>query len=627
MNVKRSLLYSALVAGVTGLASLSTPALAQDGLEAAESAAETASDDRRDRRRRTGRSNRNEEYSREIVDETAPGGIREEKVEKRSGPGAGRNVLPRKYRNIPRPQADQYVDAVPIPDRWRIMDNFYPGNLWDPYNNQNLIKGDVPLHDDWFVNVIAISDTVLEFRQVPTPVGVQSTRDPGSLDVLGATEQVTFNQNFPIEFVYYKGNTVFKPPDWEFRFTPVFNYNYTELEEITGVNANPDDEARRHDDHVGIQTLFVDKHLRNVSHRYDFDSLRVGIQPFSSDFRGFLFQDVPFGVRLFGTRDNNIFQYNLAWFRRLEKDTNSGLNDVTEDLRDDDVFIANVFWQDLGIKGFFSQGTIAYNRNREDSIFYDSNNFIQRPASIGQERPRTYDVYYLGYNGDGHIGRLNLTVSAYLALGEENNGVFNGENSDIEAFFFAAEPGIDFDWIRLRGSFLYGSGDDDPFDNKSTGFDAIFENPQFAGADTSYWIRQGVPLIGGGRVALQQRNGVLNSLESSKEHGQSNFTNPGVILVGGGVDLDILPEFRLSFNANYLAFAETEVLEVARAQSNVDEEIGYDLSAAIIWRPFMSQNIVVRLSYAQLIAGDGFQDLYGDEDDPYSILLNTTLTF
>ena len=127
--MKRSLLYCALAAGVTGLASLSTPALAQDGAEAAESATE-AREDRRNLRRRTGRSNRNEEYSREIVDETAPGGIREETVEKRTG--AGRNVLPRKYRNIPRPMEDQYVDSIPIPDRWRIIDNFYPGNMWDP---------------------------------------------------------------------------------------------------------------------------------------------------------------------------------------------------------------------------------------------------------------------------------------------------------------------------------------------------------------------------------------------------------------------------------------------------------------------------------------------------------------
>ena len=41
----------------------------------------------------------------------------------------------------------------------------------------------------------------------------------------------------------------------------------------------------------------------------------------------------PLGVRLFGTRDNNQWQYNLAWFRRIEKDTNSGLNDLGAALR------------------------------------------------------------------------------------------------------------------------------------------------------------------------------------------------------------------------------------------------------------------------------------------------------
>tara|TARA_R100000900_G_scaffold47653_1_gene38347 strand:+ start:27439 stop:29325 length:1887 start_codon:yes stop_codon:yes gene_type:complete len=575
----------------------------------------------RSTRRRAGGSNRDCTYRETTVDAETGEVTREVPVAARP-----RSVLPRRYSDIPRPTAEQFVEKVAIPDRWRIVNALgYADNWWDPYN-QNTIKGDRPIHDDWFFNVTAISDSVLEFREVPTPVGVQSTDRPGSLDVLGETEQYLFNQNVAVELVYYQGDTVFRPPDWEFRFTPVFNYNYTELDEILGVNADPGDGVTRNDNHVGIQAAFVDKHLRDVSDRYDFDSVRVGIQPFSSDFRGFLFQDAPFGVRLFGTRDNNRFQYNLAWFRRMEKDTNSGLNDVSEDLRDDDVFVANLYWQDFPQLGFFSQASLIYNRNREDAVFYDTNDFIQRPASVGEERLREYDVWYLGYNGDGHFGRLNLTTSFYAAFGEEEDAVFSGRESDIEAFFFAAEPSMDFDWIRARLSFLYGSGDDDPFDGKSEGFDAIFENPQFAGADTSYYIRQGLPLIGGGRVALSQRNGVLNSLRSSKEHGQSNFTNPGIILAGGGVDMDLLPELRLSLNANYLAFAETGVLEVARQQANVDSEIGVDLSAAVIWRPFMSQNVVVRVSYAQMLAGQGYKDLYGDED-PYSLLCNVILTF
>ncbi len=559
----------------------------------------------------------------------APGtgsSVRTQTVVKDAGSGV-KEYVARRFSPVPKPSVEQFVAAVPIPDRWRIVDALgYEDNWWDPYN-QNTIKGDKPIHDDWFFNITAISDTVYEFRDVPTPVGGQTTDAAGSLDVLGNVQQGFWNQNTAVEFVYYKGDTVFRPPDWEYRFIPVFNYNAVRLGETLGTNANPAVGRLREDNHVGIQTLFVDRHLRNVSDRYDFDSVRVGIQPFSSDFRGFLFQDVPFGVRLFGNRNNNKYQYNLAWFRRLEKDTNSGLNDLSESWRDDDVFVANVYLQDKPRLGFFSQFSLIYNRNREsEKPFYDTNQFIQRPASLGQERLRDYDVYYLGYSGDGHFGRLNLTTSLYLAFGEEQDSVFTNSVSDIEAYFIAAEPSIDFDWIRVRGSLLYGSGDDDPYDGKSQGFDAIFENPQFAGADTSYWIRQGVPLIGGGRVALSQRNGILNSLRSSKEHGQSNFTNPGVLLAGLGTDMDILPELRLSLNANYLAFADTSVLEVARAQAGIDRHIGYDLSASLTYRPFMTQNVVVRLSYAQLLSGNGYQQLFGD-DDPVSVLLNAVLTF
>jgi hypothetical protein len=528
---------------------------------------------------------------------------------------------------VPRPGLTDYVDRVPLPDRWRIVNTLgYPDNWWDPYN-QNTIKGDRPIHDDWFFNLGILSDTVVEIRDVPTPVGGNSTGAPGQIDVFGATDQWAAVQNLAMEFVYYKGDTVFRPPDWEFRFTPVFNVNHVELDEILGVDVNPRHGEDRTDEHVGIQAAFVDKHLRNVSDRYDFDSIRFGIQPFSSDFRGFLFQDNQLGVRLFGNRDNNIFQYNLAWFRRLEKDTNSGLNDLGKSLRDDDVIAANLYWQDFPRKGFISQATVLHNSNREDDDFhYDENGFIQRPASIGGERPRSYEITYLGLNGDGHFGRINLTVSAYLALGESDPGTFVDRKTDVAAGFAAAEVSMDFSWIRPRLSLLYASGDEDPYDDEDNGFDAIFENPQFAGADTSYWIRQAVPLVGGGRVSLSGRNALLPALRSSKEEGQSNFTNPGLWLVGAGVDLDVLPELRVSANWNYLRFDRTEVLEAARNQAPIDEEIGHDVSLALTYRPFMSQNVVLRASWARLLPGDGWDDLFPDEDADY-ILLNLVLAY
>jgi hypothetical protein len=529
---------------------------------------------------------------------------------------------PNKVSPIPRPGLNDYTESVPMPDRWRIVDTLGYQNRWyDPYN-RNTLKADAPVYgDDWFFNVSVISDTFYELREVPTAVGAITTDKPGGNDVFGSSDQWSISQNVSTEFVYYKGNTVFKPPDWEFRVTPVVAYNYLEVEEVQTVNADARRGKTRDDVFVGLQAAFIDKHLRNVSDNFDFDSFRIGIQPFSSDFRGFLFQDNQLGARLFGTRGNNKWQYNLAYFRRLEKDTNSGLNDVGDPLRKDDVIVANLYRQDFPVLGFTSQVTVLYNRNREDDeVRLNKNNIIERPASLGLEQLRKYDVGYVGYNGDGHFGRMNLTTSVYYAFGKEEPGVFVNREIDISALFAAAEISVDYDWIRPRLSVLYGSGDDDPFDDEANGFDAVFENPQFAGADTSYYIRQAIPLIGGGKVALATRNGVLNNLRSSKEEGQSNFTNPGVMLAGLGVDMDLMPTLRLTLNANSIWFEDPTVVEVVRNQGPIDKHIGYDVSASVTWRPLMSQNIVVRAAYATLIPEDGFDALFQDEDAGYFML-------
>ena len=135
-----------------------------------------------------------------------------------------------------------------------------------------------------------------------------------------------------------------------------------------------------------------------------------------------------------------------------------------------------------------------------------------------------------------------------------------------------------------------------------------------------------VPLIGGGRVALSGQNGLLNSMRPNKGQGQSNFTNPGIVLAGIGADLDLTPKWRLSLNANQLWFADTAVLESARNQGGVDSDIGQDLSLSAIWRPLTSQNIVIRLAASTLVPGAGYENLYGSET-PYSIFANLVFAY
>ena len=584
-------------------------------------------------------------------------------IDDRRRPGVPQHELPDPVNQVnpgairsPPPEAFP-AEHVAIPDRWRLIETLglVRERWWDPYN-QNTYKGDrpicVPSHDgerpdtfgcrahrtlgltghDWFFVVGAVSDTVIEPRTFPIPVGVQTTDESGNNDVFGSNRSHVLSQTFIASLALIKGNTAFVPPHVEYRVTLALNMNYVDVGERRVLFVEPSRGTNRFDYALGVQEAFIDYHIRNVSDRFDFDSVRVGIQPFNFDFRGFLFQDQQLGLRLFGNRDNNRFQYNLIAMWRLEKDTNSGLNDLFQSPRDDWILHANLFRQDFPVVGLTSLASLTYNMNRErGEIEVDSNGFPVRPALIGNLRARNYDVVYLGYSVDGRIGRVNLSASAYALLGSDRANVFTGENARVQSFFVAAEPSVDFDWIRVRGAALFASGDGDPYDDVERGFDAIFENPIFAGADTSYWIRQTIPFAGGGRaVSVNGRNGLLASLRSSKEQGQSNFANPGTMLLGVGADFDLTPRFRLSANVNHLWFHQTETLEALRMQGTIRRDIGFDVSAAAIWRPDMIQNVVFRLSGAVLQAGTGFRDLFANENRDrryYSVLFNAILSY
>jgi hypothetical protein len=525
------------------------------------------------------------------------------------------------------------TDEIPVPDRWRLIDTLAGtpiGNWYDPYN-QNSLKADRPIAgtQDWFFNVNAISDTVIEPRSFPLPTGIQTTQRPGEYGIFGSTNSLALSQTFIASASLINGNTAYRPPDLEIRLTLAFNMNYAQTPERTILSINPSNFPNRFDNFLGVQEAFVDYHIRNVSERYDFDSVRVGIQPFSTDFRGFLFQDDNLGVRFFGDRDDNRYQYNLAFFDRLEKDTNSGLNSIEQSPRKDYVAVANLYRQDLQVPGFTSQVTVVYNANREgNEIIFDKNGFPVVPALIGDDRGRNYDVVYLGYNGDGHIDEINLTTSAYYAFGQDRNNIFTNRPAHISSYFFAAEPSYDWNWIRFKLSGLYASGDSSPRNNTETGFDAIQENPQFAGADSSFWIRQSIPLIAGSAVVfLSNRNGILDDLRTSKTQGQSNFNNPGTVLLGAGADFDVLPELKISTNLNHLWFADTEPLEILRQQANIGNDIGWDLSLSGDYRPWQTQNVVFRLSGAVLEPGAGMRALFATKNTFYSVLFNMVLTY
>lgn len=515
---------------------------------------------------------------------------------------------------------------VPVPDRWRLL---YTGKWYDPYH-QNIAKADLPIagHGDhlWFVEASAVLDMLAEARRIPLPVGGVSTEHPESNNTFGNGRNRLYVVNFAPSIGIIEGNTSFKPPDWEFRVTPVFNFNYLDADEEI-VRIDPTAGSNRDDSHIGFSELFVDKHLFNISPRFDFVSARVGVQRFVSDFRGFVFSDEAPGVRLFGNWDNNKWQYNLAYFRRLNKDTNSGVNTVFDD-RFEDVVVANLFRQDALFLGHQIQGSVIYRGDTAGSHpkYFDNNGFLIRPASIGDERPKNVYTTYLGLNADGHFGRLNNTFSYYYVLGQESHNQIAQRSVDIRAQMLATEFSYDIDWLRLRASFFWASGDSDARDGKATGFDAIFDNPNFAGGDLGFLQRQGFPLIGGGGVNLFNRNSLLPDLRAGKEEGQSNFVNPGLFLYNLGADVEVLPELRVITNASFMQFDKVGVLKTVRQDRSIGRDIGLDLSAGILYRPFMHQNIQIRAGASTLLPASGVDDLFGDKK-LYTLFTNLILVY
>jgi hypothetical protein len=218
------------------------------------------------------------------------------------------------------------------------------------------------------------------------------------------------------------------------------------------------------------------------------------------------------------------------------------------------------------------------------------------------------------------------------AFGSDRDNIFTDRKGKIRSFFAAAEPSFGA-WTGSGSAVhcLYASGDKDPFDDKEDRLRCHLRKSDLRGRGHQL-LDPPVDPVRRRRaaVAISGRNGILNSLRSSKEQGQSNFNNPGTILLGAGADFDILPELRLSTNLNHLWFANTSVLQALRNEGSIPKDIGWDISAAAIYRPKFTQNLVFRASAAVLQSGDGFRDLFANSDGDkryVSILLNAILTF
>ncbi len=527
------------------------------------------------------------------------------------------------------------ADFMIIQDRWRVGipedPRFRKGNIFNPFR-QNVLKGDYPIiGNDIFLNLTMVSETDFNIRRLPAPQDISAQR-PGSFEFFGRGRQEAIAQNFLISVDLFKGDASFKPVDWRFKVTGFANVNYTHTRENGLVNIDVREAKTRSKNFVALEELFFEYRLGDTqkifpflrgagsqkgrSPEYDTTSLRVGVQQFTSDFRGFLFSDSNLGARLFGNFRSNRYQYNLAFFEMLEKKTNSALNTINFSdvkFRNQKVYVANLFRQDTFVLGYTTQFSLNYSDDKPTYLI-DGNGFLVRPARIGTIMPHRVRSAYLGWTGDGHFGRLNITHAFYQAFGRDTFNPIANRPIRINAQMGAAEVSMDYDYIRYRLGAFYTSGDSKPTDGTGRGFDSILDAPNFAGGRFSFWNSQGIRLTQTG-VALVEPRSIIPSLRSSKIQGQANFVNPGLTLYNAGVDVDVTPKLRGFVNYNYIRFNRTEALELALFQGGIRHEIGHDLGVGFIYRPLLSENMVITGGASGLRGGKGFTDIYTSNCD------------
>jgi hypothetical protein len=523
-------------------------------------------------------------------------------------------------------EGQQSSHFVPVEDRWRLgfpawdrydkghpVTDDYPyslGRILDPYN-QNVLKGDYPIFGQHtFLDITAKADMNFEPRQLPTQTtAFESTARPFQENFFGRPSSFITLDYFSLSFDLFHGDAAFKPIDWRIKLTPTLGVSNFSFSELAQVSPNVLQGATRTRTFWALQEAFLEAKIADLSPDYDFLSIRLGNQPFITDFRGFLFADINRGVRLFGNLLSNRDQYNLVYFRQWEKDTNTALNTFND--RRQNLFFANYYRQDFIFPGYTTQLSMTYN-NDPSTFKFDTNRFLVRPDPVGVFQPHTLNVGYFGWAGDGHIGRYNITHQFYWAFGHDSLNPLANQAQTINAQMAAIEGSYDRDWARFRASFFWASGDNNINDAHATGFDTILDQPNFAGGPFSFWNRQQIPLFG---VNLVQRLSLVPDLRSSKIQGQSNFVNPGLLLPTLGVDFDLTPKLKMINNLNFLWFDQTNVLEQFLFDGSIDRFIGADLAVGFEYRPLLSENVVMIGGVSTLIPGQGFRDLYNNFSD------------
>jgi hypothetical protein len=332
--------------------------------------------------------------------------------------------------------------AAPMTDRWEVPMPGHPRGVErqvaNPYR-PNVLKGDLPIAgDSVFLAVSSGLELPLDARGSPVGPGIV-TASPDDISYLGAAPQFVAAARLGLSLELYQGPAGFEPRRWGLRAAGVLGARRVRVGSSESLEA-PTSESHSQ---LGLQEASAELRLVTLSPRFDYASLRAGLQPFVSDFRGFVLNDLPLGARLFGTADGNRVQWNAGAFVLMRKDPETRVNRLERS--DRELVVGNLLVRDL---------PLGYRLGA-------SYHFLRDADVTATGRPQ---VHYLGFTGDGRLGGFGVTHAAYRAIGSKPRADGSG---DVDAWFGALELVRPREWVRYRASFLFASGDADAGDGRT----------------------------------------------------------------------------------------------------------------------------------------------------------------
>jgi hypothetical protein len=488
-------------------------------------------------------------------------------------------------------QEDRAVEATkgrqltPYLDRWKTSDT---ESVFKDPNLQSKYQGDLPFYRDWlFLNLEFVADGFYKHRTNP-----DFRRGDKTQSFHSDNDFRRFVSLYGFEL--RNADDVFKPATWRARFIGAADVD-------TDFNAKDETENT----HVALQEAFLEHQIFDLG-ELDLSFLRVGIEPFKSDFHGLLFFDNAISARVFGEYNHNKYRYNLAVFRPIEKDVHSNLNDLTQGLKNQWIGLASLAVNDV---------TPGWNGEFSFHVNSDRNN--------GAE----LDTYYAGSTFNGTLGPVAFNPAAYVVFGDNKVKQATGGRAEKDitgglALLDVAYTLPSADFVTIRGGYLFQSGDSDAKDKTQSGFQAINDNVALFGAGGSYWVGEAIFFN-----QLGQRNGGTQLVKTNSfltEPG--NFNSPGLHLLNVGTFLKVTQRLDAIFNLNYMMFAETGAIE-SQVGRNVDQSIGFDLNGLVEWRPLQQKAFVVDLAQSVLFPGGGFRDAVGDSTTQFATTLDVRFIY